>query len=306
MFKHGSAGKTVKRIKASAQLYILLLPAFAFFLIYHYLPIYGVQIAFREYNAIGGIIGSPWVGLKHFVSFFTSPQFTTLISNTLAISLSQLVFGFPLPIILALMLNEVDTPIFKKTVQNITYIPHFVSIVVLCGMVRVFLSQRGIINQILNLLTGSTTDFLSSSSAYRWYYIISGLWQETGWNSIIYIAALAGIDAEILEASKIDGASRLQKVVYINIPSIFPTIVILLILQCGKIMGVGYEKSYLLQNATNLSVSEIISTYVYKRGLLNSQYSFSAAVGLFDSVINLILLITVNSISKKLGETSLW
>ena len=296
----------LKRLKGSAQLYVLLLPAIIYFTIYHYMPIYGVQIAFRDYNAVEGIVSSKWVGLYHFYSFFVSPQIGTLLENTLSISVLQIALGFPLPIILALMLNEVSSPIFKKTVQNATYIPHFISMVVLCGMVRAFLSQRGVVNQLLKMFSGNTVEFLSSSSAYRWYYIISGLWQEMGWNSIIYIAALAGIDSEMLEASQIDGATRLQKIWYINIPSILPTVVILLIMQCGKIMSVGYEKAYLLQNATNLSTSEIISTYVYKRGLLNSQFSFSAAVGLFDSIVNLSLLVMVNSISRRLGDTSLW
>lgn len=295
-----------KRLYESRQLYLLLLPAMVYLVIYHYMPIYGVQIAFRDYSPILGITGSKFVGMKHFTRFFTSPQFLTLMRNTLALSGLQLLLGFPLPIILALMLNEVRSVRYKKLVQNATYIPHFISTVVLCGMVMNFLSQKGIINQLVSVFTGQPIEFLSNSAYFRGYYIVSGLWQETGWSSIIYIAALAGVDREMIEASEIDGASRIQRIRYINFPSILPTIVILLIMQCGKIMSVGYEKTYLLQNATNLNVSEIISTYVYKRGLLGAQYSFSAAVGLFDSVVNLVLLVTVNAISWKLGDTSLW
>ncbi|MGI5899144.1 MAG: ABC transporter permease [Christensenellales bacterium] len=297
----------LKRLFASWQLYVLLIPAFIYYGIYHYAPMYGVQIAFRDYTPTLGIAGSPWVGLKHFLRFFRSIEFFRLFRNTLLLSVYSLVFDFPFPIILALMINELRNQRYKKFVQNVTYMPHFISNVVLCGMVISFTSpSAGFINMIIQAFGGDRIDFMSNPRYFRSIYVISGVWQQTGWSSIIYIAALAGIDREMLEAAEIDGVSRMQKILYINIPCILPTIIVLLIMNSGRVMNIGFEKVFLLQNALNMEVSEVISTYVYKRGLLGAQFSFSAMVGLFNSAINLVLLVLVNKISQKVSETSLW
>lgn len=302
-----SQGTSVRRkLWGSWQLYVCLLPAFLYLIVMNYAPMYGVQIAFRNYVAKKGIWGSEWVGLRHFTTFVHSVQFPVLIRNTLLLSLYSLLIGFPINILLALMLHEVKCVPFKKLVQNATYIPHFISIVVLVAMISNFTSPSiGFINKFIVALGGSPIDFMGDSKWFRTVYIASDIWQNSGWNSIIYIAALSGIDPQLYEAASIDGANRFQRILHINIPGILPTIVMLLILNCGSILSVGYEKAFLMQNTLNSDVSEIISTYVYKIGLQGSKYSYSAAIGLFNSVINFGILLSVNAISKRLSNITL-
>ena len=296
-----------KQMSRCWQLYVMLLPTVIYFILFKYLPMAGVQIAFRDYRAVDGIWGSEWVGWKHFVRFVESIQFKTLISNTLRISLTNLIVGFPLPIMLAILLNETRSAKLKKVVQNITYAPHFISTVVLVGMVNMFLSpSSGLLNQIIEALGGDRVNFLAKVEAFLPTYIISGQWQNLGWNAIIYVAALSNVDTTLYDAARVDGANRFHKIWYIDLPAILPTAVLLLIMNSGNILNVGYEKTFLMQNSLNISVSEIISTYVYKIGLGKAQYSYTAAIGLFNSVINVTVLIIVNKIAKKLSNTSLF
>ncbi|MGM7723571.1 ABC transporter permease [Metabacillus sp. Hm71] len=299
--------KRNRKILQNWQLYLFVLPAFLYFLIFHYIPMYGVQIAFKNFIPTLGIWGSEWVGLDHFIRFFESYYFWDLIKNTLGISIYELIIGFPLPIILALALNEVKDSIFKRTVQTVTYAPHFISVVVMSGMIIAFLSpETGIINHAIKLLGFEPIAFLSEPAWFKTVYVLSGVWQSTGWGTIIYLAALAGVDPQHHEAAIVDGASRLQRIWYINIPALVPTMIILLIMNVGSIMALGFEKVLLLQNPLNLESSNVIATFVYQAGLLDAQYSFASAVGLFNAVINAILLIIVNKIAKKTSETSLW
>jgi putative aldouronate transport system permease protein len=300
-------GRAWKGYRKNWQLYVLILPVLAYFLIFHYAPMYGLQIAFKDFIASKGITGSEWVGLKHFKQFFTSYYATRIIFNTLGVSVMQLIIGFPMPIILAIMINELRGSKFKKVVQTVTYAPHFLSSVVLVGMMVTFAHPRtGIVNKAITWLGGQPISFFGEPDWFIPLYVLSDVWQNMGWASIIYLAALAGIDPQQYEAAIIDGAGKFQRILYVTLPGLLPTIIILLILNSGKIMSVGFEKVFLMQNDLNLDASEIISTYVYKKGLLNAQYSFSAAVGLFNSVINFILLIIVNGVSRKVSETSLW
>ena len=288
------------------QLLVLLAPAVIYIFIFNYIPIYGVQIAFRNYKSNKGIWGSDWVGLKHFIKFFSLPTFWTMLRNTLTITLYSLAM-FPLPVIFALMLNEVDHLKFKKTVQMLSYAPHFISIVVLCSMITLFLHEdKGVFNAIIAAFGGTRQPFMEQASAFPHIMVISGVWQELGWGAIIYFAALAGVSPELIEAAKIDGANRLQIVVHVNIPTILPTIIIMLIMRCGRLLSLGFEKVYLLQNPLNMDASQIISTYTYEIGLRGGQFSLSSAVGLFNNVVNVIALVIVNGISKKVTETSLW
>lgn len=299
--------RRLKAIAGNYQLYLFILPTLVFFAIFSYWPMYGVTIAFKDFSVARGIMDSPWVGLKHFDRFFTSFNFWQLIRNTLGLSIFGLLVTFPLPIILALSLNQVTNLRYKKFVQTTVYAPFFISTVVLSGMILVFLSPTGIINQAIVHLGGQHPIlFMSKPDYFKAIYIISDVWQGTGFGAIIYLAALAGVNPEIHEAAIVDGATKWQRILHVDVPSIMPTAVILLILAVGNVMNVGFEKAYLLQTPTNLPASEIISTYVYKVGLKQSQYSFSAAVGLFNSVINLILLLTVNKAAKKLANTSLF
>ncbi|GGD82894.1 ABC transporter permease [Paenibacillus nasutitermitis] len=296
-----------RSLKKNWDLYMLLLPVVAYYFIFHYIPMYGVQIAFKEFIASKGITGSPWVGFAHFQRFFDSYYFWRLIRNTLGIGIYELIVGFPVPIILALLINEVKAKWFKKTIQTVTYAPHFLSTVVLVGMLMIFLSPKhGIVNLFMGWLGGDSISFLTEASWFKTIYVFSGVWQQMGWSSIIYLAALTGIDPQLHEAAKVDGASRLARIWHINLPGILPTIVILLIMNVGSILGVGFEKVFLMQNSLNMESSDVISTYVYRSGILEAQYSFSAAVGLFNSVVNFIMLVTVNYIARKAGETSLW
>lgn len=297
----------VKSLRKNWDLYLLIVPVIAYYIIFHYIPMYGVQIAFKDFIASQGITGSPWVGLKHFERFFDSYYFWRLIKNTLGIGLYELAVGFPIPILLALMINEVRSERFKKTVQTVTYAPHFLSVVVLVGMLMMFLSpQHGIVNLIIRLFGGDPVSFMTEPGWFKTLYVFSGVWQQMGWSSIIYLAALTGIDPQLHEAAKVDGASRLHRIWHINIPGITPTIVILLILNIGSILGVGFEKVFLMQNNLNMESSDVISTYVYRSGIVGAQYSFSAAVGLFNAIINFGMLVIVNFIARKVGQTSLW
>lgn len=289
------------------ELYLFLLPAILWYLIFAYGPLYGLQIAFKNFNGALGIWGSKWVGFKHFESFFSSYYFWVLIKNTLGLTFYSLVAGFPIPIILALMLNEVKNAKYKKFVQTVTYAPHFISVVVLVGIINISLSPNyGFISLGLQSLGLEKVNYLVSPTAFRHIYVWSGIWQNAGWNSIIYIAALSSIDPTIHEAAVIDGASRLQRVWHINVKSIVPTMVILLILNTGSVMNVGFEKVFLMQNDLNSTTSDVISTYIYRRGMINADYSFSSAVGLFNNIINFTILMSVNAISRRLGETSLF
>lgn len=289
------------------QLYAFLLPALVILILFSYVPMYGVQLAFRDYNPIMGITGSPWVGFEHFTRFFNSYQFKQLISNTLILSLYSLIVGFPIPIILALALNQVKNSKFKKFVQTVTYAPHFISVVVLVGMLGIFFSVNGgLVNEVIKMFGGEPTLFMGEVKYFRHMYVWSGIWQSMGWSAVIYLAALSGVSPELHEAATVDGATKLKRIWHIDLPTILPTIVTLLILNCGSVMSMGFEKSFLMQNPLNMENSEIIATYVYKMGLINAEYGFSTAVGLFNSVINCILLVTVNKVSKKIGQDGLW
>ncbi len=267
---------------------------------------YGVIIAFKNFKPLKGILGSDWVGFKYFIMFFDSVYFWRLLKNTLLISIYSFVWSFPVPIFFALMLNEVREGLFKKAVQTISYLPHFISIVVICGMIVNFTGQHGIVNTALGWIGIGPIPFLSEPSWFRDIYISSGIWQGFGWGSIIYLAAIAGIDPQLYEAANIDGANRWQKMWYITLPCLVPTIVILLILNAGNLMDVGFEKINLLYNPTTYETADVISTYVYRQGIQRADYSYSTAIGLFNNVINLILLVIVNRISRKVSETSLW
>ena len=296
-----------KSIFRNYELYLFLLPTFLYFLVFHYGPMYGVQIAFKNFTASRGIWGSPWVGFAHFQRFFSSYQFWSLLRNTLGISLYSLIAGFPVPIILALLLNQIPGKRFRRTVQTITYAPNFISVVVIVGMLLVFLSPRGgLINAIIELFGGTSIYFMARPEWFQTIYVLSGIWQGAGFGSIIYLAALSSIDPQLHEAAIVDGATKLQRIRHIDIPGIVPTAVILLILNTGTIMNVGFEKAFLMQTPLNLETSEIISTYVYKVGLVNAQFSFSSAVGLFRAAINLTLIVAVNRFARTVGETALW
>lgn len=292
-------GKRVQKVlKRDWQLLVLCALPVLYFIVFHYIPMYGVQIAFKDFKATDGIWGSAWVGFKHFKRFFASSQFVSLIKNTLGLSLLQILLGFPVPIILAIMLNQVKNQRFRKFAQSILYCPHFISIVVLAGMLYIFLSPRnGIVNTIIKMLGGEAIFFLGEAKYFKLTFVISGIWQNAGWSAIIYIAALAGISPDLYEAAQVDGANKWQRIRHIDIPGIMPTIIMMLIMEIGKVMSLGFQKAYLLQNAQNLSASEIISTYIYKVGMLDAQYSYSAAVNLFNNVINIILLVTFNKLA---------
>ncbi|ETT66761.1 binding-protein-dependent transport systems inner membrane component [Paenibacillus sp. FSL H8-457] len=289
------------------QLYLLVIPPVLYFIIFKYLPMANAVLAFKNYNVMKGIWGSPWVGTQYFEMFFRNPAFVTLIKNTLYISFYQLIVGFPIPILLALALNEVKSARFKKTVQMVTYAPYFISTVVMVSIIMLFLSPRlGIVNTIAGALGFEAVNYLGEPGMFRTIYVLSDVWQTMGYSAVIYLAALAGVDPSLYEAAKVDGANRFQKILNVDLPGILPAAVIILILSVGNIMALGFEKMYLLQNPLNLSSSEIISTYVYKIGLLNANYSFATAVGLFNSLINLVLLLVVNAIAKRASNTSLW
>ncbi len=296
----------MKKFKRSLPLYLLILPAFIITVIFTYVPMYGVVIAFKNYKSAKGIMGSDWVGLQNFKTFFKSFQFWPTLRNTLTISIYTLVVSFPLPIIVALACNQMKALRFKKFFQVSTYLPHFISTVVMCGMIILFLSPtNGIIAKLLEMVGVKLPNLMGNANAFPHIYVWSGIWQNLGWDSILYVAALSSIDPSLYEAATMDGANKFDKIRYIDIPSIVATCVIVLILRVGSLMNVGFEKAFLLQNTLNLSRSELISTYVYKIGLVNSQFSLSSAVGLFNNAINLVLLLVVNYISDKVSQNSL-
>ncbi|WP_274365844.1 ABC transporter permease [Paenibacillus thermotolerans] len=297
----------IKSLKNHWELYLLLLPPVLYLIIFKYIPMGGVMIAFKNYNVVQGILGSPWVGFKHFETFFASPNFGLLIKNTVIISFYSLIAGFPVPILLALALNEIRTGMFKKSVQMVTYAPHFISTVVMVSIIILMLTPHvGVVERFLSFFGLPSANFMGMPQYFKSIYVWSGVWQEMGYSSIIYMAALASVDPALYEAARIDGASRFKKIIHIDLPALIPISTILLILSLGNVMGVGFEKIYLMQNPLNVSASEVISTYVYKVGLLGANFSFSSAVGLFNSVINLILLLVVNFIARKISENSLW
>ena len=302
-----NAMTTRLRIIRNWQLYVMIAPAIIMIFIFSYIPMAGAQIAFRDYNPIGGIWGSPWVGFKNFEWFFSIPDAWRLIRNTLVLSGIGIALGFSAPIILALILNEIPNERFKRYVQTITYAPNFISTVVMVSIILTILNPRiGIVGLFIKWFNLPSIDLMGKTQAFPWIYVLSNIWQYAGFDAIVYLAALSAISPELYEAARMDGASRLQKIRHIDIPGILPVIVILLILEMSNILGIGFEKIFLMQNSLNLPVSEVISTYVYKMGLLRSDFSFGTAVGLFNSVVNFILLISANWVAKRTQEASLW
>lgn len=296
-----------KAMSSRYDLYLMLLIPLVWYLVFHYGPLYGLQIAFKNFSPAKGISGSSWVGLDHFKRFVESYYFWRLLWNTISINLFSLLFAFPIPILLAIIVTEIRNKSFSKIVQNITYIPHFISIVVMVGMLMLFLSPRGgPLNSIIEAFGGDPVRFLDSAAWFKPIFISSNIWQNMGWQSIIYIAALAGVNPQLYEAAKMDGASRIRRIWHVSIPGILPVIVILLILDVGHFMNVGFEKILLMQNNLNIDSSDVISTFVYTTGILKGEYSYTAAIGLFNSVINLVLLLLVNRFARKKAETSLW
>jgi putative aldouronate transport system permease protein len=288
-------------------LLLLIFPVLLYYLVFHYIPMYGIIIAFKKFQPMKGILGSAWVGFHYFQQFFNSVYFWRLLKNTVLLSIYSLVWGFPVPILFALLLNELKENVFKKMVQTISYLPHFISVVVIVGMVVNFTSiQGGIINQALGWFGVQPVNFLGESGWFRSIYVSSSIWQGFGWSSIIYLAAIAGIDPQLYEAAEMDGAGRLRKIWNITLPCLMPTIAILFILNVGNLMDVGFEKIILLYNPATYETADVISTFVYRQGIQQANYSYSTAIGLFNNVINLILLIGVNRLTKKLSETSLW
>ena len=299
--------RIARELRRNRYVYLMALPVIAYYLLFCYGPMYGAQIAFRNFTAFKGIAGSEWVGMKWFVNFIQGPYFSRVMVNTLLISLYQLIFGFPAPILLAPLLNELGNERFKRVVQSIVYLPHFISLVVICGMIRTFVARNGIITELLTLFGFPRTNLLGDPRYFRTVFVASGVWQTIGWNSIVYLSALTAVSPDLYESATIDGANRLQKTLYITLPSITPTIVTMFILRLGQIMSVGSEKILLLYNPNTYEVADVISTYVYRVGLSESfQPSYSTAVGLFSSVINFALILIANSISKKATESSLW
>ena len=298
-----------KRVLAHWQLLALLVIPVAWYIIFCYVPMFGVQLAFKNYKVRQGILGSPWADplLRHFTRYFSSYYAWSTIWNTLAINLGCLLIGFPAPIILALVLNEINNLRFRKILQNITYIPYFLSIVVVVSMLKLFTDQRyGVINIFIQALGMKAIPLMESEYYFRPLYVLSNVWQNMGWNAIIYIAALAGVDTALYEAATVDGASRWQKIIHVSIPCILPTIVTMLILRIGQLMTIGFEKALLMQNALNIGTSEIISTLVYKNGIQKGDYSYATAVGLMNSVVNLILIVPANTVCRKTLDQSLW
>ena len=299
--------KFINNIKQNPILYLMALPVIVYYILFHYFPMYGIVMAFQNFIPTKGFLESPWVGLKHFSSFFRDIYFWRLLRNTFLLSFYDLIYGFPVPIIFALLLNEITNKKFKKLTQTITYLPHFISLVVICGLIVTFTNTSGVITYIFSTVTGKEpSNMLANVHYFRSLYIGSNIWQGFGWGSIIYFAALSAIDVTLYEAASIDGASRFMQAIKITIPSILPTIVIMLILRIGQLMSVGWEKLILLYNPLTYEVADVISTYVYRKGLIEFNYSYSAAVGLFNSVINFTLILMANYISRRINETSLW
>jgi putative aldouronate transport system permease protein len=304
--EQGFWARLKKDLKVNKSVYVMFLPVIAYYIIFHYKPMYGAIIAFKDYTPIKGILGSEWIGFKNFIDFFTSFYFWRVLKNTLVISFSTLIFGFPAPIILALLINELKSKLFSRTVQTVTYMPHFISMVVIAGIIRTFTMDTGIINDIIAFFGGERVTLLSQPKMFVPVYVLSGIWQEVGWGSIIYLAAMAGIDQELYEAAKIDGAGRWKQTIHVTLPCLAPTIIILLILRMGSLLNVGFEKIILLYSPATYETADVISSFVYRKGLQEFNWSFSSAVGLFNQVINFALLISANWISKRVNESSLW
>lgn len=295
-----------KDLSANKWIYIMAVPVILFYVCFSYIPMVGIQIAFKNYNFGDGIWGSPWVGFTHFINFFKGPYAWRTIRNTLILSFYSLVVCFPAPIIFALMLNEVKNKHFKKAIQTVSYLPHFISLVVICGLIKEFTQSEGLVTSLLALVGVKPESMLNNPDRFRAIYIVSDLWQTIGWNSIIYLAALSGVDPNLYDAAAIDGAGRFRRIISVTLPSIMPTIIIMFILRVGQFMSVGYDKILLLYHGGIYETADIISTFVYRKGVLESNFSFSAAVGMFNSLINFILVVIVNKISAKVSETSLW
>ncbi len=294
-------------IKRDKYIIFLMIPVIIYYIVFHYTPMYGTIIAFKDFSMAKGIIGSDWAGFKYFKQFFSSIYFTRVLRNTLLLSVYSILWGFPVPIIFALCLNELKDGYFKRTIQTVSYLPHFISVVVVAGMITNFLSPtNGVVNLFIEHFNGKPISFLNEPGWFRTIYISSGIWQNFGWNSIIYLAAITGIDQSLYESAVIDGSTRFQQIIYITIPCILPTIMILLLLNLGSIMNIGFEKVLLLYSPLTYETADVISTFVYRRGVVQSEYSFGAAVGLFNSVVNFSMLIFFNKLSKTLTEVSLW
>ena len=306
MKKDSYAARLWQNVKRHKGLYLMILPIVAYYLVFCYYPMYGAQIAFRDYTPKLGVLHSPWAGLKHFAEFFKSVYFERLIRNTLSINLKNLLFGFPAPILLALLLNEVRSQGYKKFVQTVSYMPHFISTVVIAGMVLQFTATDGFLTQLMTLFGYPKQNLMMNPSFFQPIYVISDIWQGIGWGSIIYIAAIAGINSELYEAARMDGAGRWKQMIHVTLPGILPTIITMFILRVGNMMNLGFEKIILLYKSSIYETADVISTYVYRKGLVDQSYSFSTAVGLFNSVINLTLLFIANKLCKRLTEHSLW
>ncbi len=306
-FRTGIMSSVIRELKKHWQLYLMLVLPLVYLVLFAYVPMLGNIIAFKDYSIRKGIWGSKWVGFKYFSDFFRTPDFKTLLINTLALSFYSILVSFPMPIILAVSVNSLKSRFFGKTVQMVTYLPYFISTIVLVGIMQnIFSVRTGLINNIIQVLGGTPIDFMGRPDLFRSMYVWSGVWQGMGYSAVIYIAALTGVDQSQIEASIIDGANRFQRVIHVDLPAIRSTIAIQLILAIGSIMSIGFEKVFLMQNPVNLQLSEIIATFVYKRGIINVRYSYATAVGLFNSVCNLVLITTANKITKKLSDTSLW
>lgn len=286
--------------------YLLVSVVVLFYILFYYVPLYGAIIAFQDFSPRLGILGSDWVGFKHFVNFFDSIYFRRILRNTFVLSGLDIIVGFPFPIIFALLLNEIRSKTFKRTIQTISYMPHFISLVIVCSMIKNFCAYDGLINYIASFFGGGNTSILQEPSAFKYVYVLSNIWQELGWNSIIYLAALGGINEELYEAAEIDGAGRFKQIIHVTIPGILPTIMIMLVLRIGQILNVGHEKILLLYNPGTYETADVISTYIYRKGLEDFDWSFSSAVGLFNSVVNFVFLVGANWLSKKTTQTGLW
>ncbi|NHN29476.1 ABC transporter permease [Paenibacillus agricola] len=296
----------LRNVKKSKYLYVIFFLPFCYYILFHYWPMYGIIIAFKDYNIVKGITASPWIGFIHFHKFLNDPYFWKLVRNTLLINIYEIFWAFPAPIILALLLNELKNKGLKRFAQSVSYLPHFISTVVVCGMIVNFLTMDGLVNQIIVWFGGEPIQFMMKPEWFRTIFITSGIWQSIGWGSIIYLAALTAVDEELYDAAKIDGANRWKQLIHITLPEISPTISIMLILAIGRLMAIGYDKIILLYNGSTYETADVISTYVYRRGLLGSDFSYATAVELFQAVIGLVLLVSANRISKKISQTGLW
>lgn len=306
--KKKGIGQSLKDMKKHWQLFVIMIPAILFYIFFMYRPMWGLQIAFKDFKPFLGISKSKWVGFNHFIKFIESPYFFRTLKNTLLINVYGLLFGFPIPIILALMLNEVKNIRFKKTIQTLTYLPHFISIVVIAGIVTNFLSLDGLANIVIEKAGGEKVQFLTVKEYFRTIFVSMNIWKESGFSAIVYLAALAGIDPNLYEAAYVDGASKFKRILHVTIPGIMPTIVVLLVMKIGSMLSVGYEAIILLYQPATYETADVISTYVYRMGFMSNgrEYGYAAAVGLFNAIVSVILVVLANKISKKLSGTSLW